>query len=293
MTSFARDMLAGGTAASVAKTTMAPFERIKLLLQLQAVSTQMAKNQQYKGVIDCMVRIPREQGFLSFWRGNMTSVSRYFIVQALNFAFKEAYKPYLKGGEHSGFVRKLTTNLVSGGAAGVSSMIITYPLDFGRTRLAADIGGSTKEQRQFRGLFDCLRKIAAKDGIQGLYRGISLSVPTVIVFRSTYFGMYDTAKEMLDPERNSIVLSWAIAQATTTAAGLLCYPMDTVRRRMVMQSGLDPSQRHYSNAIDCWKKMFMTEGGVRAFYKGAVANVFRGMGGAMVLIMYDEIKQHV
>ena len=48
MTSFARDMLAGGTAASVAKTTMAPFERIKLLLQLQAVSTQMAKNQQYK-----------------------------------------------------------------------------------------------------------------------------------------------------------------------------------------------------------------------------------------------------
>ena len=56
-------------------------------------------------------------------------------------------------------MRKLTTNLVSGGAAGVSSMIITYPLDFGRTRLAADIGGSTKEQRQFRGLFDCLRKV--------------------------------------------------------------------------------------------------------------------------------------
>jgi len=285
-------MVAGGTAASVAKTTMAPIERVKLLLQLQAVSTQMVKNQEYKGVLDCLVRIPREQGFLSFWRGNMTSVSRYFIVQALNFAFKEAYKPYLTGTGDSGFLRTLTTNLASGGAAGVSSMVITYPLDFGRTRLAADIGGP-KHQRQFSGLFDCLRKVAAKDGIGGMYRGISLSVPTVLVFRSTYFGMYDTAKQMLDPERNSIVLSWAIAQVTTTAAGLLCYPMDTVRRRMVMQSGLDPSQRHYQSAIDCWNKMYRNEGGVSAFYKGAVANVFRGMGGAMVLILYDEIKQHI
>ena len=105
--------------------------------------------------------------------------------------------------------------------------------------------------------------------------------------------MYDTAKEMLDPERNSVVLSWAIAQVTTTAAGLLCYPMDTVRRRLVMQSGIEPSQRHYKNALDCWKKMYAVEGGIRAFYKGALTNMFRGMGGAMVLIMYDEIKQHV
>lgn len=79
----------------------------------------------------------------------------------------------------------------------------------------------------------------------------------------------------------------------TIYAGLLCYPMDTVRRRMVMQSGLDQSQRNYHSAIDCWKKMYRNEGGVPAFYKGAVANVFRGMGGAVVLILYDEIKQHI
>ena len=45
-------------------------------------------------------------------------------------------------------------NVASGGAAGATSLLIVYPLDFGRTRLAADIG--KKADRQFNGLVDCL-----------------------------------------------------------------------------------------------------------------------------------------
>lgn len=85
---FMKDFIAGGIAAAVSKTAVAPIERVKLLLQVQAVSKQISAEKQYKGIIDCFVRIPKEQGFLSFWRGNLANVIRYFPTQALNFAFK-------------------------------------------------------------------------------------------------------------------------------------------------------------------------------------------------------------
>jgi len=291
---FTRDMAVGGAAAAVAKTTVAPIERVKLLLQLQATSTQIRPDQQYKGIWDCLVRIPKEQGFLSYWRGNLTNVSRYFFTQALNFAFKDLYRPYLtpEASRNASVWRLLAGNMVSGGAAGVSSMVLTYPLDFARTRLSADVGSGMN--RQFTGLVHCVRSVYAKEGVAGVYRGLSLSIPTVLVYRATYFGVFDTAKSLIPKERsNAIALTWLIAQASTTVAGLIGYPLDTVRRRMVMQSGRLASERHYDSSLDCWKKVYLNEGGVRGFYKGALTNVFRGAGSALVLVLYDEIKRFI
>lgn len=47
--SFAKDFLAGGISAAVSKTAVAPIERVKLLLQVQAASKQIAADKQYKG----------------------------------------------------------------------------------------------------------------------------------------------------------------------------------------------------------------------------------------------------
>jgi len=46
---FAKDFIAGGVAAAISKTTVAPIERVKLLLQVQHISKQIAENQRYKG----------------------------------------------------------------------------------------------------------------------------------------------------------------------------------------------------------------------------------------------------
>lgn len=46
---FAKDFLAGGISAAVSKTAVAPIERVKLLLQVQAANKQVAKGQEYKG----------------------------------------------------------------------------------------------------------------------------------------------------------------------------------------------------------------------------------------------------
>ncbi|MXQ82187.1 hypothetical protein E5288_WYG007968 [Bos mutus] len=236
-TSFGKDLLAGGVAAAVSKTTVAPIERVKLLLQVQASSKQISPEAQYKGIVDCLVRIPREQGFLSYWRGNLANVIRYFPTQALNFAFKDKYKQLFMSGvnKEKQFWRWFLANLASGGAAGATSLCVVYPLDFARTRLGADIGKGP-EERQFKGLGDCIMKIAKSDGIVGLYQGFGVSVQGIIVYRASYFGAYDTVKGLLPkPKETPFLVSFFIAQVVTTCSGILSYPFDTVRRRMMMQ----------------------------------------------------------
>jgi solute carrier family 25 (adenine nucleotide translocator) protein 4/5/6/31 len=192
----------GGVSAAVSKTAVAPIERVKLLLQVQDASKQIAEDQRYKGISDCFKRVNAEQGFASFWRGNLANVIRYFPTQALNFAFKDTYKkvfnPYNPKKEPWKF---FAGNMASGGAAGATSLMFVYPLDFARTRLAADVGkGGKGGEREFSGLVDCLTKIFKSDGAKGLYRGFGISVIGIIAYRASYFGMFDTGKVFLFPD---------------------------------------------------------------------------------------------
>ncbi|XP_049784524.1 ADP,ATP carrier protein 2-like [Schistocerca cancellata] len=288
---FAKDFIAGGVAAAISKTAVAPIERVKLLLQVQHISKQISEEKRYKGIIDCFVRIPREQGVLAYWRGNMANVIRYFPTQALNFAFKDKYKQIFLGGvdKNTQFWRYFLGNLASGGAAGATSLCFVYPLDFARTRLAADVGKAGHE-REFSGLGNCIAKIFKSDGMTGLYRGFGVSVQGIIIYRASYFGFFDTAKGYLpNPKNTPFLISWAIAQTVTTGAGIISYPFDTVRRRMMMQSGRAKADIVYKNTMHCWAVIYKTEGG-KAFFKGAFSNVLRGTGGALVLVLYDEIK---
>lgn len=113
----------------------------------------------------------------------------------------------------------------------------------------------------------------------------------IIIYRAAYFGFYDTARGMLpDPKNTPLYISWAIAQVVTTVAGIVSYPFDTVRRRMMMQSGRKATEIIYKNTLHCWGTIAKQEG-TSAFFKGAFSNVLRGTGGAFVLVLYDEIKK--
>lgn len=163
-------------------------------------------------MIDAMVRIPQETGFLSFYRGNLANVIRYFPTQALNFAFKDKFKAFFLGGvPPDAFWRHFAGNLAAGGAAGATSLLFVYPLDFARTRLAVDVGKG--EKREFMGMNDCIWKIFKSDGFFGLYRGFNVSVQGIIIYRATYFGFYDTTRGMLsDPKSTPLYMNFIIAE---------------------------------------------------------------------------------
>lgn len=117
----------------------------------------------------------------------------------MNFAFKDYFKKlfgYRK--DKDGYWKWFAGNLASGGAAGASSLLFVYSLDYARTRLANDNKSAKKGgERQFNGLADVYRKTLATDGIAGLYRGFVISCAGIIVYRGLYFGMYDSLKPVV------------------------------------------------------------------------------------------------
>ena len=79
---FSMNFAMAGMAAVMSKSTAAPIERVKLLLQNQGEMIKRGQlHQPYKGVGDCFKRVLREEGLFSFWRGNQANIIRYFPTQ--------------------------------------------------------------------------------------------------------------------------------------------------------------------------------------------------------------------
>uniref|UniRef100_A0A914GYM1 ADP/ATP translocase n=1 Tax=Globodera rostochiensis TaxID=31243 RepID=A0A914GYM1_GLORO len=292
---FGRDFAAGAVAACVAKTVIAPVERVKLILQLQTSQHTIAVASRYAGMVDCFVRLPREQGFRSFWRGNLSNVARAASQESLGMAFKELFRRWcvVESDSTDHYRRFLAGNLLAGGLAGSATFFVIYPLDFSRTRLAVDMGKDAST-REFKGLVDCFVKIAKHDGPLGLYRGFLPSLNYIFLYRSAYYGLFDSFKVFVAEEDEngvsnlSFLAAFCIGQCSAFVAAVISYPLDTVRRRLMMQSG--KAVRDYANAWDCIGKIYRHEGG-RAFFSGFFVNAIRGVGAALVLAFYNDITK--
>merc|ERR1711959_170110 len=268
------------------------IERIKLMVQNQDEMIKAGRlATPYNGVMDCFRRTVADGGMTSLWRGNTANVIRYFPTQALNFAFKDFFKRlFNKSKDKAGYAMWFLGNLASGGAAGASSLFFVYSLDYARTRLANDAKSAKKGggDRQFNGLVDVYRKTMASDGVAGLYRGFVVSCAGIIVYRGCYFGFFDTLKPLVltGSMADSFFLNFCLGYAVTVAAGLASYPLDTIRRRMMMTSG---EAVKYRSSLHC-AQIIMANEGTKSFFKGAGANILRGVAGAGVLAGFDKLK---
>ncbi|KAJ7981491.1 ADP,ATP carrier protein mitochondrial-like [Quillaja saponaria] len=291
VTGFLIDFLMGGVSAAVSKTAAAPIERVKLLIQNQDEMIKSGRlSEPYKGISDCFARTIKDEGVIALWRGNTANVIRYFPTQALNFAFKDYFKSLFNfKKDRDGYWKWFAGNMASGGAAGASSLLFVYSIDYARTRLANDAKAAKKGgERQFNGLIDVYKKTIKSDGIAGLYRGFNISCVGIILYRGLYFGMYDSMKPVVlvgglqDSFFASFLLGWGI----TIGAGLASYPIDTVRRRMMMTSG---EAVKYKSSLDAFNQIIKNEG-TKSLFKGAGANILRAVAGAGVLAGYDKLQ---
>lgn len=163
----------------------------------------------------------------------MANVIRYFPTTAINFACKDYFQRKFVSGinPETQKLKFFSGNLLAGGMAGASSLIFVYPLDYCRTRLANDIG------LQYKGLIDCVAKTYSSDGIVGLYRGLNISLAGIFVYRALYFGTYDSGKKWVfgdDPRKSNIFAKFFFAQFCVTFSETVSYPIDTIRRRLMM-----------------------------------------------------------
>ena len=224
--------------------------------------------------------------------GNGAQIARYIPLQAINLALKDQFRKkfcvYDRSNERGMYI---ASSIFAGGCAGSCGMTIVFPMDFVMTKLQTDL--SKKGKRKYKGIFDCMKKTVAKEGVKGLFAGCAISAMRYFVYRGLQFGMYDIGKDFI---ANSTIThpvgirayKFLIAEIVTISASTLALPMDLVRKRLIMDSG--ESEKKYKGIVDCFKKVAKEEAGLKSFYKGGIANVMKSLGSSLVLVLYDDMK---
>lgn len=290
---LASDLVIGGGIGAISKTIMAPVERVKLLLQTMDSNPDVisGKVARYNGIGDCFSRVYNEQGLKAFWRGNLVNCLRYAPQQGSALAFNdflnEVFPVYDSKKE---FYKSLGVKLTSGGLAGALANTICYPFDYARTRLASDLKSG---KPQFKGIWDCIYSTVSQQGIRGLYTGWSVTVAGAFVYRAGQLGCFKQIQD-LNPYKNDKGTLGAVSAfvAVTVARTVVMpfnYPFDTVRRRMMLESEKPVSARLYRGSFDCAGQVLKKEG-LKGMYKGLIPELFRGIGGSLVIVAYDRIK---
>jgi solute carrier family 25 (adenine nucleotide translocator) protein 4/5/6/31 len=290
---LATDLCIGGAIGAVSKTIMAPVERVKLLLQTQDSNPAVIRGEvkPYTGLGDCFARVRSEQGFAAFWRGNLVNCLRYAPQQGSALAFNDLLNnlfPAYDG--RTDFWKSFGVKLFSGGLAGGIANTICYPFDFARTRLASDLAAG---KGQFNGIGDCIMTTVRQQGITGLYTGWLVTVMGAFVYRAGQLGCFKQIQD-LNPwqkDRGSLgaISSFAAVTVARTIVMPFNYPFDTVRRRMMLESEKSKADRIYKGSWDCFSQVLKKEG-TKGMYKGMVPELFRGVGGSLVIVAYDRIK---
>lgn len=212
-TASEKNMLAGGFAGSVGKTATAPFSRLTVLYQVSSLLQGPAASASSGGSTVSitakdpfqvtLLKIVRREGFLSLWKGNFTSVVHRFPYSAINFAVYEKSKIVLT--QHRQCTEDSLTRFLCGSIAGGVACFICYPLDIVRTRLTvSDTFGSPQQQsnqrkpvqnRFFGRMGHVMSDIFRKEGILGLYRGLSISLMVSVPTLAISFTVYGFVKE--------------------------------------------------------------------------------------------------
>jgi solute carrier family 25 (adenine nucleotide translocator) protein 4/5/6/31 len=291
--SFMLDMVLGGVSGGIVKTGMAPIERVKLLLQTQDSNPKIISGEEarYKGIGDCFKRVSAEQGTKAFWRGNLVNCIRYAPQQGSALAFNDAIKRALpKFNPKTDYYKDFASKLIAGGCAGGAANLVCYPFDYARTRLASDVGSGKKS---FDGIADCIMKTIKLGGVTGLYRGSAITVAGAFVYRGGQLGLFGQIMDMnpykQDKGMLGVVAAFTCATVARTATTPFNYPFDTIRRRMMLDSEKPAAERLYTSGVNCFFKVMKNEGMV-GMYKGVIPEMFRGIGGPLVLTAYDRIK---
>jgi len=289
------NLAAGGIAGAVAKTITAPMEKVKLAIQNQDSNPKILSGEmpRYKGMGDCYVRHVKELGIASLWRGNVANCIRYVPTAAFNLAFKDNIKrAFPKYNKNTDFGKFAMSQIGAGAAAGGATNTLVYPLIYVRTVLGADIG----KVKKFNGMGDCLVKTAREGGVLSLYNGIGPSTVGIVVYRGAQFGLQDIVKAFNPWQQEvsvrGLVSKFCVAQLAVSVSGICAYPFDTMQRRLQIEASKPADQKLYNGMADCFKKILQKEG-PKGFFKGAFANILRGTGAAIVLVLYDEIMNFV
>lgn len=270
---YLKELIAGGVAGGVAKTVVAPLDRVKILYQTRSLNFQSI------GVMRSLHYILKNEGPLGLYKGNAASVIRAVPYAALHFMMYEHYRRWMTVSFPLN-IPGSAVELLAGSLAGGTAIMCTYPLDLARTRLAQQVSigscqmsSNTLQQAghltAYKGMTDVVSQVYKENGLRGLYRGVVPTLYGMLPYAGLKFYIYAKLKSAMPSDQQNCVSTKLACGAVAGLVGqTVIYPLDVVRRQMQVQNlsstGLVMGP-HYRNTLhglvyiarmQGWRQMF-------------------------------------
>ena len=215
-------LFAGGVAGAIAKTAIAPLDRVKIIFQ-----THPAKRFSLRNVVLELTGIHAREGVKGLWRGNAATVLRVFPYAGIQFAAFDIYKRLLGNASSA-------QKVLAGSAAGATAVVITYPLDLIRARLAVRMSEGPLSRAAW---VDAITGGRGTVSMKELYRGLS---PTLIGILP-YAGIAFFIRDVLNQVRAHVYVRMS-ARTPTPTRTCTC-----IARRMERQRDIDRQAGRQTN----------------------------------------------
>ena len=222
--------------------------------------------------------MPRPALCASSPQGNGTNIIRIFPYAAAQLAANDGYKRVFANENGDLTVAR---RLMSGACAGMTATALTHPLDTIRLRLALP-------NHPYKGTFHAMSTVARAEGVIALYKGLAPTLIGIAPYAALNFASYDLLKHWVygEHKKQSPITNLFIGATAGTTAASVCYPLDTVRRRMQMKG----SEHMYNNQWHALKTIWAKEG-LRGFYNGWAANTLKVVPqSAIRFVAYEFFK---
>lgn len=266
-------LFSGAISGAIARTTVAPIDRIKILMQTNFVQEN---SKHYNSFTSSFSSILKNNGVSGLWKGNGVNCIRVMPHTGIQFASYEIYKKYLVN--NSDKKLNIKDRLLSGTCAGITAGTFTHPIDLVRVRL--------QTQPNINTIKHAIKNVYSEKGLISFYKGYVPAMCSLGPFIAINFATYDTLKTYISinyPEKinltSNILFMGGVAGLTAQTA---CYPLDTIRRRS------ETYGRHYSSMYDAFTKIARNEG-VRGFYRGMLANSMKVVPNNFIRFFIFEI----
>lgn len=285
--------VAGGSAGVISATVLCPLDVLKTRLQVYGLPSNLSPGTAPPGriILSGLQHILKTEGLPGLYRGLSPTIVALYPTWAVTFSVYNYVRGLLRSQDDKNGELSIQENILAASCAGIATAVATNPLWVVKTRLQTQ--GMRPGVVPYTSILSALRRIAAEEGLRGLYSGLLPSLAGV-THVAIQFPVYEKAKLYLAKRDNTTVDKLGPGQVaicssgSKIAASLITYPHEVVRSKLQEQGRVPHGAIRYIGVTDCIKQVLQKEG-IAGFYRGCATNLLRTTPNAVITFTSYEM----
>lgn len=285
--------VAGGSAGVISATVLCPLDVLKTRLQVYGLPSNLSPGTAPPGriILSGLQHILKTEGLPGLYRGLSPTIVALYPTWAVTFSVYNYVRGLLRSQDDKNGELSIQENILAASCAGIATAVATNPLWVVKTRLQTQ--GMRPGVVPYTSILSALRRIAAEEGLRGLYSGLLPSLAGV-THVAIQFPVYEKAKLYIAKRDNTTVDKLGPGQVaicssgSKIAASLITYPHEVVRSKLQEQGRVPHGAIRYIGVTDCIKQVLQKEG-IAGFYRGCATNLLRTTPNAVITFTSYEM----